>query len=295
MSHRPRRLPFIVGFALLLAACAPSGGGASPTDQEPRTVQVQMTDDLRFEPAQFTVQAGDTVRFEVTNAGATAHEFLIGDEAAQDGFEMEMSGSSAMPHATDAGVRVEPGGTETFEYTFGEAGQLACGLPRARPLRWRDGGHHHSRGLIPNGGTSARPPTPGTRIPYPIARRNRMTDLFLPPFGRLAWIDVVLLAWFVLTALSVAYVAWDAYRNNPELTVMKWGWVLVTLYLGPDRPVPLRAVVQGALPGPSGSSSRRPGSRRSARPSTAWPATRRASSSPPPSPVRSACRWGSTW
>jgi hypothetical protein len=60
-----------------------------------------------------------------------------------------------------------------------------------------------------------------------------MTDLFLPPFGRLAWIDVVLLAWFAITAVSVAYVAWDAYRNNPELTVMKWGWVLVTLYLGP--------------------------------------------------------------
>jgi len=60
-----------------------------------------------------------------------------------------------------------------------------------------------------------------------------MTDLFLPPLGRLPWIDVVLLAWFGLTALSVAYVAWDAYRNNPQLTVMKWGWVLVTSYLGP--------------------------------------------------------------
>jgi hypothetical protein len=60
-----------------------------------------------------------------------------------------------------------------------------------------------------------------------------MTDLSLPPFGRLAWIDVVLLGWFALTILSAAYVAWDAYRNNPELTVMKWGWVLVTLYLGP--------------------------------------------------------------
>jgi hypothetical protein len=60
-----------------------------------------------------------------------------------------------------------------------------------------------------------------------------MTELFLPPFGRLAWIDVVLLVWFAVTAVSVAYVAWDAYRNNPELTVMKWGWVLVTIYLGP--------------------------------------------------------------
>ena len=46
-------------------------------------------------------------------------------------------------------------------------------------------------------------------------------------------IDGVLLAWFVLTGLSALYVAWDAFTNNPELTVMKWGWLLVTLYTGP--------------------------------------------------------------
>ena len=60
-----------------------------------------------------------------------------------------------------------------------------------------------------------------------------MTDIHLGPFGPFPWIDLVLLVWFTLTAVSVAYVAWDAWRNNPELTVMKWGWVLVTLYLGP--------------------------------------------------------------
>lgn len=60
-----------------------------------------------------------------------------------------------------------------------------------------------------------------------------MTDLVLPGLGPLAWIDVVLLVWFALTALSVVYVAWDAFTRNPEMTVMKWGWVLVTLYLGP--------------------------------------------------------------
>lgn len=47
-----------------------------------------------------------------------------------------------------------------------------------------------------------------------------MTDIRLGPWGPFPWIDLVLLAWFALTALSVAYVAWDAYRNNPELTVM---------------------------------------------------------------------------
>lgn len=60
-----------------------------------------------------------------------------------------------------------------------------------------------------------------------------MTDFTLPGLGPLAWIDVVLLGWFTLTIVSVTYVAFDAIKNNPELTVMKWGWVLVTLYMGP--------------------------------------------------------------
>ncbi len=47
------------------------------------------------------------------------------------------------------------------------------------------------------------------------------------------WLDTVLVLWFALTALSVAYVAWDAFTRNPELKVMKWGWLLVTLYGGP--------------------------------------------------------------
>lgn len=47
------------------------------------------------------------------------------------------------------------------------------------------------------------------------------------------WLDPLLIAWFVATALSVAYVAWDAFTRNPELKVMKWGWLLVTLYGGP--------------------------------------------------------------
>ncbi len=47
-------------------------------------------------------------------------------------------------------------------------------------------------------------------------------------------IDVVAVAWFVLAGLSTAYVVWDSFVNkNPEATVMKWGWILITLYMGP--------------------------------------------------------------
>ncbi|MBB3352650.1 FtsP/CotA-like multicopper oxidase with cupredoxin domain [Rhizobium sp. BK049] len=51
--------------------------------------------------------------------------------------------------------------------------------------------------------------------------------LFIQP------VDYLLAAWLFLAALSTAYVAWDQFRNNPEPAVMKWGFVLVTLYLGP--------------------------------------------------------------
>lgn len=50
---------------------------------------------------------------------------------------------------------------------------------------------------------------------------------------KLAGVDLVLSIWFGLTALSVAFVAWDLFTRTPEMKVMKWGWILVTLYTGP--------------------------------------------------------------
>jgi len=45
-------------------------------------------------------------------------------------------------------------------------------------------------------------------------------------------IDGVMLLWFLLTALSVAFVAIDI-RNTPEHPVMKWAFILFTAYSGP--------------------------------------------------------------
>ncbi|MBN9492890.1 DUF4396 domain-containing protein [bacterium] len=59
-----------------------------------------------------------------------------------------------------------------------------------------------------------------------------MTDWSLPGIGPLAWIDVVVLAWFFACLLSLVYVAWDI-RSTPEATVMKWAWLLIILYMGP--------------------------------------------------------------
>ena len=45
-------------------------------------------------------------------------------------------------------------------------------------------------------------------------------------------IDGVMLLWFILTAMSVAFVAIDI-RTTPEHPVMKWAFVLFTAYSGP--------------------------------------------------------------
>src|SRR6266481_4629485 len=46
-------------------------------------------------------------------------------------------------------------------------------------------------------------------------------------------IDYFLVAWFLLAGACTVFVAIDQYRNNPEPVVMKWGFILVTLYMGP--------------------------------------------------------------
>ena len=38
------------------------------------------------------------------------------------------------------------------------------------------------------------------------------------------------LYWFVISGFSTA--AYDQFANNPEPTVMKWGFILITLYCG---------------------------------------------------------------
>ena len=67
----------------ILAACAPSdgGAGASPTGGAGGAV-VEMTDDLRFEPEELTVKVGDTVTWR--NTGSIVHTSTDDPSKAQD-------------------------------------------------------------------------------------------------------------------------------------------------------------------------------------------------------------------
>jgi uncharacterized cupredoxin-like copper-binding protein len=116
---------FMLGGLVVAAASGlDTGGHSAAADPDVRTVEVTMTDELAFEPGEITVTPGETVRFVVSNTGESVHEFLIGDEAAQAEFEAEMSGGEEMDHDTSSGVSVDPGHTDTFDYTFSETDEV---------------------------------------------------------------------------------------------------------------------------------------------------------------------------
>jgi len=46
-------------------------------------------------------------------------------------------------------------------------------------------------------------------------------------------VDYFVLAWLMLALASTAWVAWDQFVRNPEPSVMRWGFILITLYGGP--------------------------------------------------------------
>lgn len=118
-----------------LAACSSPGAsstasidaGSPSLSESPRVVTVTMTDELRFEPDAFTFSVGETVRFEVTNAGAIQHEFFIGDADAQADHEAEIVEMGGMAHDEPNGISVDSGETKALEHTFATAGTILIG------------------------------------------------------------------------------------------------------------------------------------------------------------------------
>ncbi len=122
-------LLLIAGVALVLAACSGGDGpgASSPASSEAaRTVTATLSDDMAIQVSESDFQVGETVRFEVTNEGAIVHEFYLGDEEEQAHHAEEMA-EMGMSHDDPNGVAVEPGATETFEYTFERAGEVLAG------------------------------------------------------------------------------------------------------------------------------------------------------------------------
>ena len=126
--------------ALLLAASAAMAGpghGSSPVGepgmaaQATRTVAVDMTDNMRFTPAEIAVKQGETVRFVVKNSGAVKHELVLGTpEELKEHYAMMLK-MPGMEHADDNMVSVAPGQTGEIVWRFTKAGKVdfACLQP----------------------------------------------------------------------------------------------------------------------------------------------------------------------
>lgn len=123
--------------ALVLAASAAMAGpghGSNPVGepgkaaQATRTVNVDMTDNMRFTPSEISVKQGETVRFVVKNSGAVKHELVLGTpEELKEHYAMMLK-MPGMEHADDNMVSVAPGKTGEVVWRFTQAGKVdfAC-------------------------------------------------------------------------------------------------------------------------------------------------------------------------
>jgi len=64
----------MLGYIIVVGPDVPAVG----TVASPRLVEVDMSDQLKFDPAQISVAKGETVTFLVSNLGTATHEFALG-------------------------------------------------------------------------------------------------------------------------------------------------------------------------------------------------------------------------
>lgn len=113
----------------MLAACGGGNGTTGVPTGAARTVAITATDALKFDPASVAASNGETVRFVVTNAGATTHEFVVGDQTFQDQHAAMMKQGTQMSMAGElANLSIPAGETKEATITFGAARTLlyAC-------------------------------------------------------------------------------------------------------------------------------------------------------------------------
>lgn len=96
-----------------------------------RMVHVDMTDTMRFTPAQITVQRGETIRFEVVSSGQVRHEMTLGRPADLLAHAEQMRRHPEMEHADANAVTIDPGQRGEIVWHFTHAGsvEFACLQP----------------------------------------------------------------------------------------------------------------------------------------------------------------------
>ena len=107
-----------------------AGQPGNPADIT-RTVDVTMSDTMRFAPDQFTFDEGETVRFSMHNDGLVAHEFVIGSMAELQEHAEMMRRMPNMKHAEANMLTLDPGAEGDVVWQFDKAGTVdfVCLIP----------------------------------------------------------------------------------------------------------------------------------------------------------------------
>ena len=92
-----------------------------------RTLHIDMSDKMRFSPAQLTVQRGETVRFIVKNSGKVMHEMVLGTMQALKEHAELMKRHPGMEHDEAYMAHVKPGATEQMVWQFTQSGEFYFG------------------------------------------------------------------------------------------------------------------------------------------------------------------------
>lgn len=93
-----------------------------------RTVEVDMSDAMRFTPAAIQAKQGETIRFVVKNSGKLSHEFVLGTTADLKAHYEVMKKNPHMEHADDNMLTVAPGQSAELLWHFTQTGTVdfAC-------------------------------------------------------------------------------------------------------------------------------------------------------------------------
>lgn len=103
-------------------------GAPAEAAEADRTITIEATDEMAFDPATVEVSAGEVITFEVVNVGQLPHDFTLGDEEAQQQHEAEMAEmDEEMAHAELNSMTVDAGQTATLTWQFTEGGEVLYG------------------------------------------------------------------------------------------------------------------------------------------------------------------------
>ncbi len=93
-----------------------------------RTINLNMTDDMRFHSSEITVKQGETIRIVAKNSGKLKHEMVLGSQKElKEHYEL-MKKNPEMEHDDPNMVTVAPGKSGEIIWQFTKAGKVefAC-------------------------------------------------------------------------------------------------------------------------------------------------------------------------